>query len=203
MPDQCKHGARTIAPPVRPGAPLATGPADRPCRARPRLAYNPRRTWTRKTRDALSHHRPQDPIMATRLPLLLWTNEADVYVDAVREAGLGDRVELTPVRVNEQPPPELARRVEAMLAWRVSPGTLPHMSKLRWVQSLTGGMEGWLALPDLPPHLVLTCARGTHRVQMPENILGALFHLTKPFTAITLDQRERRWTRRVSEPLAS
>jgi len=63
-------------------------------------------------------------------------------------------------------------------------------------------MEGWLALPDLPPRLVLTCARGTHRVQMPENILAALFHLTKPFAAIAFDQRERRWTRRVSEPLA-
>jgi phosphoglycerate dehydrogenase-like enzyme len=141
-------------------------------------------------------------MMATRLPLLLWTNEADVYADAVRAAGLGDRVELTALRVDEKPAPELARRVEAMLAWRVSPGILPRMPQLRWAQSLTGGMEGWLALPDLPPHLVLTCARGTHRLQMPENILGALFHLTKPFTAITLDQCDRRWTRRVSEPLA-
>jgi phosphoglycerate dehydrogenase-like enzyme len=37
---------------------------------------------------------------------------------------------------------------------------------------------------------------------MPENILGALFHLTKPYALATLDQRERRWVRRVSEPLA-
>jgi phosphoglycerate dehydrogenase-like enzyme len=37
---------------------------------------------------------------------------------------------------------------------------------------------------------------------MPENILGALFHLTKPYMAIALDQRESRWTRRQSVPLA-
>ena len=37
---------------------------------------------------------------------------------------------------------------------------------------------------------------------MPENILGALFHLTKPFAAAERDQEARRWTRRVSEPLA-
>jgi phosphoglycerate dehydrogenase-like enzyme len=37
---------------------------------------------------------------------------------------------------------------------------------------------------------------------MPENILAALFFLTKPFMACALEQRERRWTRRVSEPLA-
>jgi phosphoglycerate dehydrogenase-like enzyme len=76
------------------------------------------------------------------------------------------------------------------------------MPKLRWVQALTAGVEGWLALPDLPSSLALTCARGTHRESMAENILGALFHLTKPYTAIVEDQRHSRWTRRVATPLA-
>jgi phosphoglycerate dehydrogenase-like enzyme len=76
------------------------------------------------------------------------------------------------------------------------------MPRLRWLQALTAGVEGWLALPDLPAGLTLTCARGTHRVQMPENILGALFHLTKPYAGIALDQKDKRWRRRVSETLA-
>ena len=63
------------------------------------------------------------------------------------------------------------------------------MPKLRWAQALTAGVEGWLALPDLPPALTLTCARGTHRESMAENILGALFHLTKPYAAIVDDQK--------------
>ena len=50
-------------------------------------------------------------------------------------------------------------------------------------------MEGWLALPDLPPALILTCARGTHGEFMPENILGALFHIAKPYAAIAEDQK--------------
>jgi phosphoglycerate dehydrogenase-like enzyme len=79
---------------------------------------------------------------------------------------------------------------------------LAQMPRLRWLQALTAGVEGWLALPDLPQRLTLTCARGTHRVQMPENILGALFHLTKPYAGIAQDQKERRWRRRVSETLA-
>jgi glyoxylate/hydroxypyruvate reductase A len=37
---------------------------------------------------------------------------------------------------------------------------------------------------------------------MPENILGALFHITKPYMPIALDQRESRWTKRMSVPLA-
>jgi phosphoglycerate dehydrogenase-like enzyme len=89
-----------------------------------------------------------------------------------------------------------------MLAWRAGAGVLPRATRLRWIQALTAGLEGWIALPDFPPHVTLTGARGTHRMSMPENILGALFHLTKPYAAIAADQRKRRWTRRVSEQLA-
>ena len=116
--------------------------------------------------------------MATDRPLvLLWINDAAPY-----RQGLA--------------------RCEAMLAFRAGAGVLARMPRLRWLQALTAGVEGWLALPDLPERLTLTCARGTHRVQMPENILGALFHLTKPYAGIAQDQKEHRWRRRVSATLA-
>ena len=134
--------------------------------------------------------------------ILLWTNEPEPYQEAARNAGLADRVELVAAPAGARPPAEALERCQAMLAWRAGPGVLPKAPRLRWIQSLTGGMEQWLALPDLPAGVALTCARGTHRVQMPENILGALFHLTKPYAAIAFDQRERRWTRRVSDTLA-
>ena len=98
--------------------------------------------------------------------------------------------------------PALLTRAEAALAWRIPKGAFAAAPRLRWVQTLTAGVEGWLARADLPGALTLTCARGTHRVQMPENILGALFHLTKPFAAAARDQEARQWTRRISEPLA-
>ncbi len=134
--------------------------------------------------------------------ILLWLNEQEPYREAAAAAGLGDRVDLHGLRMDAQPSPELVSSVDAMLAWRAGPGLLSRMPRLRWIQALTGGAEGWLALPDLPRTVALTCARGTHRIQMSENILGALFHLTKPYTAAALDQRDRRWTRRISEPLA-
>jgi phosphoglycerate dehydrogenase-like enzyme len=89
-----------------------------------------------------------------------------------------------------------------MLTWGPPAGTLAQMPKLRWAQALTAGVEHWLARADLPPSLTLTCARGTHRVQMPENILGALFHITKPYAAIVGDNAASTWTRRVSTTLA-
>ena len=134
--------------------------------------------------------------------LLMWINEPEPKRQALERAGLGPRVETVHVPLAETPPAELLARCEALLAFRPRAGILPKMPRLRWVQTLTAGMEGWLALPDLPAGLTLTCARGTHRVQMPENILGALFHLTKPYAGITIDQRERHWRRRVSETLA-
>ncbi len=141
--------------------------------------------------------------MTTSRPtILLWTNEADVYRRALARAGLTERVEVEAARLDAHPDPAVLARCEGLLAWRAAPGLLARMPRLRWIQTLTAAVEDWLPRDDLSPRLTLTCARGAHRVQMPENILAALFALTKPFVACAFDQRESRWTRRVSEPLA-
>lgn len=133
---------------------------------------------------------------------LLWLNEADIYRRALERAGLADRMVIEALRFDQQPSQEQLARTELMLARQAPAGLLPKMSRLRWIQAITVGVDGWISLPDLRPDIALTCARGTHRVQMPENILGALFHLTKPYAQAAFDQRERRWVRRVSETLA-
>ena len=133
--------------------------------------------------------------------LLLWTDHPGAYVEAIATAGLAERVALDTLPRKETPTQAQRADTEAMLAWGAPAGLLPQMTSLRWVQALTAGVEGWLALPDLPPALTLTCARGTHRDSMPENILGALFHLTKPYAAVEQDQKQHRWTRRMALPL--
>ena len=134
--------------------------------------------------------------------VLLWLNEAEIYRQALVRAGLGSELDIQALRFDQQPSAEQLACTEFMLARQAPPGLLANMPRLRWIQAITAGVEGWTCLADLRPDIALTCARGTHRVQMPENILGALFHLTKPYSQATLDQRERRWTRRVSELLA-
>src|SRR5687767_13296676 len=132
---------------------------------------------------------------------VIWTNEAKDYEQALTRAGLLDRLELHSVKREDKLPDHLIERAEILAAWR--PGNyLKRMPRLRWIQAMTAGVESWLESPDLPKDVTLSCARGSHRISMPENILGALFHLTKPYMAISLDQRESRWTRRVSVPLA-
>ncbi len=133
--------------------------------------------------------------------LLLWTDGPDPYTDAIAAAGLTDRVAVQTLSRKDQPSGRQKAQTEALLAWGAPSGLLPNMPKLRWAQALTAGVEGWLALPDLPPNLTLTCARGTHRESMPENILAALFYLTKPYAACVEDQKLSKWTRRVATPL--
>jgi glyoxylate/hydroxypyruvate reductase A len=138
----------------------------------------------------------------TKPLFLLWTDGAEAYRKAIAAAGLDQRIRLEELPRNATPSTAQLQEAEAMLTWGPPAGTLAQMPKLRWAQALTAGVEHWLARIDLPPGLTLTCARGTHRVQMPENILGALFHITKPYAAIVGDNAASTWTRRVSSTLA-
>lgn len=99
------------------------------------------------------------------------------------------------------PPDSLLGRAEALLAWRPPARLAARAPRLAWIQSLTGGIDQWL-VPDYPERAVLSCARGSHRLAMPEHILAALFLATKSLVQIVLDQRERRWTRHVNPTLA-
>jgi len=132
---------------------------------------------------------------------VVWTNEKEDYEQALTRTGLIDRLELHCVKREEPLPEDLAARADILVAWK--PGSfLKRMPHLRWIQAMTAGVESWLESPDLGKDVTLCCARGSHRISMPENILGALFHITKPYMQIALDQRENRWTKRMSVPLA-
>jgi glyoxylate/hydroxypyruvate reductase len=131
---------------------------------------------------------------------VLWIDEAKLYQEALARAGLSDRMEVHALGRKDKLPDDLAARAEVLVAWDEG-SYLKSMPKLRWIGAMTAGVEHWLATPELRPDVTLTCARGSHRVPMPENILGAIFHLTKPYMAIALEQRESRWTRRVSVSL--
>jgi hypothetical protein len=91
--------------------------------------------------------------------ILLWTDTPAAYLDAIATADLSSRVKVEVLARKETPNQAQRAETEAMLAWGAPAGLLPQMPKLRWAQALTAGVEGWLALPDLPPALTLTCAR--------------------------------------------
>jgi len=139
--------------------------------------------------------------LTSRTHVLLWTDATAAYLEAIKAAGLADRVVVDTLARKEKPSADQMARTEALMAYGVPPGVLPAMPKLRWAQAMTAGVEGWIALPDLPANLMLTCARGTHRESMPENILGALFYVAKPYAAAVANQKQGKWVQSVAQPL--
>lgn len=132
---------------------------------------------------------------------VICTDDKDAYEGALTRAGLTERMEVTILRLDDRIPDDLAARTEVLAAWKAG-DFLKKMPKLRWIQAMSAGVESWLGRPELRSDVTMTCARGSHRISMPENILGALFHITKPYMDIALAQRESRWTKRMSVPLA-
>jgi phosphoglycerate dehydrogenase-like enzyme len=139
--------------------------------------------------------------MPTRTPVLLWTDSPAAFLEAIKAAGLSDRVVVDTLPRKEKPSAEQMVRTEVLMAYSVPPGMLPAMPKLRWAQAMMAGVEAWMALPDLPEKLLLTCARGTHKESMPENILGALFYVAKPYAAAVENQKQGKWVHNVAQPL--
>jgi glyoxylate/hydroxypyruvate reductase len=132
---------------------------------------------------------------------VLWLNESPTFEQALERKGVLDRLEIHSLKREQPLPDDLAARADILVGWEPD-SFLKNSPRLRWVQAMTAGVESWLESADLPNSVTLTCARGSHRLSMPENILGALFHLTKPYMAVALDQRESRWTRRTCGTLA-
>jgi phosphoglycerate dehydrogenase-like enzyme len=139
--------------------------------------------------------------VTNRTQVLLWTDAAAAYLDAIKAAGLADRVVVDTLPRKEKPSAEQMARTEVLMAYGAPPGLLPAMPKLRWAQAMMAGVEGWIGLPDLPAHLTLTCARGTHRESMPENIIGALLYVAKPYAAAVENQKQRKWVQGPAQPL--
>lgn len=139
--------------------------------------------------------------MTNRVNVLLWTDSTATYLDAIKAAGLADAVAVDTLPRKEKPSADQIARTEALMAGAVPAGLLPSMKRLRWAQAMSAGVEGWLALPDLPPSLTLTCARGTHTESMPENILGALFYVAKPYALAVENQKRSTWVHTVAQPL--
>ncbi len=139
--------------------------------------------------------------MTNRAHVLLWTDNTTAYLDAIKAAGLADRVAIDTLPRKDKPSAEQLTHTEVLMAPVVPPGLLPSMPKLRWAQAMTAGVEGWLALPDLPKSLALTCARGTHTESMPENIMASLFYVAKPMAVAAANKQAGKWVHTVAQPL--
>ncbi len=140
--------------------------------------------------------------MSTKPQALLYLSNAKPYLDRLASDGLNERVDFKVIATGEQASDDDLAKSDILFAPGMPQGVLAKMPKLKVIQSLTAGVDHWLTRKDLLPSHTLIAARGTHRIQVPENILGALFHITKRYHQIALAQAESRWQRSMSDTLA-
>ena len=133
--------------------------------------------------------------MSDRLVFLIWAEQADLYANRVRTSALADRVEILTAKPDEHPDAGTLGRVEALYAKFLPEGILKAMPRLRWLQAEAAGVDRFLRRGDLRDDLLLTSGRGIHSMQMPDTILGAIFHTTKPFKLLADQQRRKEWRR--------
>ena len=94
-------------------------------------------------------------------PLMLWMlGDAKPFMASLEKAGLDDRFDVAVVPSSKKPDADQLARAEILLTFNVPPGMVGEMPKLKWVQSMSVGVDHWLERPDLTPAHVLTAARG-------------------------------------------
>lgn len=134
--------------------------------------------------------------------MLLAVTDPKPFRESLEAAGLADKFDIAHVAPGTKPDADQIARCEVLLAFGMPPGVIGEMANLKMIQSMTAGVDGWVARKDLPPGLPLSAARGTHLPQMPENILGALFHVTKHYGTIAQNQAQSKWVRSQSATLS-
>jgi phosphoglycerate dehydrogenase-like enzyme len=72
---------------------------------------------------------------------------------------------------------------------------LQSATKLRWIQSLTTGTDGILRLPSLRADVIVTSTRGMHGPQMSELVFLQMLALSRRFSVIQRNQRQKHWIR--------
>lgn len=121
--------------------------------------------------------------------LVYHPSEAQVYARLVR-APRGQvclRVAATPAEARA-----FIEEVEVLFTWGFPPDLLPLARRLRWVQVMGAGVDGFLDAP-FPPRVVLTRAEGVFGPWMAEYTLGWLLWTTQRMEAFRTAQRAHRW----------
>lgn len=91
--------------------------------------------------------------------------------------------------------------VLATFASHVSEEALRRAKRLKWIQSLGTGVDGFGDHKQMRPGVLLTNMRGVAAEAMSEAALCAMFALARALPRTVLDQREHRWSPRASRLL--
>lgn len=74
--------------------------------------------------------------------------------------------------------------------------TIGRFKKLRWIQALTTGTDGFWALQNLAPEVLITSVRGIHGAAVSEMVFTYMLSLSRSLPALMEQQRQHIWKKR-------
>lgn len=84
-------------------------------------------------------------------------------------------------------------KVTMIYGWSDKLPSLKYFSSLKWVQTLSAGVN-YLPLEELAKrHIMVTTTSGIHGHQMTESVLGMLFSYTRNIREAILNQKKHEW----------
>jgi phosphoglycerate dehydrogenase-like enzyme len=91
---------------------------------------------------------------------------------------------------------------EVLVTVTFPPEIAAEAHRLRWVQTVSAGVDPLLPYRAALRHCVVTNARGMHAEQMADYAMAAMFMLRWDFKRVLRDQEARHWRREPKAPLA-
>jgi D-2-hydroxyacid dehydrogenase (NADP+) len=73
---------------------------------------------------------------------------------------------------------------------------MSRFTRLRWIQALTTGIDGFFALKNLPQDVLITSARGIHGPAVSEMVFMQMLALSRGFADVMQQQRQHLWQKK-------
>lgn len=126
--------------------------------------------------------------------VLIWARDADIFVD--RLSARFPTIHFLKA-IGRSEALQSCSDCDVLVARNdeVFDGFIAAMPHLRWIQALTTGTDRIEAIPDLPPGVIVTAARGFHGPQMSELAFLFMLSLSRDYPAMAANQKAHRWTR--------
>jgi len=83
--------------------------------------------------------------------------------------------------------------VSCVVGWRFSTELFRRLPNLKWIQSISVGVDDWLPDSKIAAEVLITNTRGLYADESAEYIIWALITLSRHFDVAVRNQHKRRW----------
>ena len=84
-------------------------------------------------------------------------------------------------------------RADAVVAWRLTPDQLRQAPRLRWLQTVSAGVDHVLFPELVEREIVVTNASGLHAPNIAEHVIGMMLAFARDLPTLIRNQDARRW----------